>query len=499
MLNRTTSNPAESASPASPPIRRHNRTQAQLSAFAILAGQLGEAEPDADKLNVLSQLAKLAEAPENKRAIMLDKMTLPRLLAFADPAQPLSLRKQAMRALAGLCSEELNQESLWEQARYLILAAAQPTEGMGFGSFSLRRHAYWALVNVSTDNPAVQERIWADDGDDVESTDMPSTREVVLTACEEGEEEEIRVQALWILSNLTCLVANKALMWNDDRTRAILLDCAAESSPEAVRIQALRALAGLAYDGGYRKADERPQLTPRRRDVLLECASEVKCEPVRREAARALRFLGISRHQLEDLLRRNRALMCSGNRRDSAQRREFLRQAAADAAAATAEAASHSNVGAALSRAKGTRDDGSDGKSVSDAASVAPALEVAAPAPAPAPAAAAPAAAAPKQERRLSFSEDTGGSRRPSVSNDAMAAATAAEASRAAAASKAAAAAPPVSLSALKTTASKLELLVRGGDSDGDAGGSSSGRGSKSSGRDMSVSDSPLPSGGRPD
>ena len=279
------------------PISLTGQTKSQLSPFAILASQLSEEDGDVGvKLSVLSQLAKLAEATENKRAIVLDKITYPRLLAFADPEQPIVLRRQAIRALAALCSESLNQEQLWEHARSLILAATQKTESTDFNSYSLRRHAYWALINVSTDSPLVQEQMWADSADTEKSVATPSTREVVLAACaqEEGEEEEIRVQALWILSNLACLVANKALIWNDERTRAILLTSAAESSPEAVRIQAVRALAGLAYDGGFRDASERPQLTPRRRDVLLECASEQRSDPLRREATRALRILGMA-------------------------------------------------------------------------------------------------------------------------------------------------------------------------------------------------------------
>ena len=204
------------ASASSSPNRRSRQSEGQLSSFAILAGQLVDEQREEVKLNVLSKLAELAGAGENKRAIAMDKITMSKLLTYAGADQPLALRKQAMRALGGLCSEELNQAELWERACGLILAAAQTNEDLG-----IRHYAYWALVFVSTDAPEVQEAMWATSAAAADATSSPSVRELLLAACAQDEDAEIRTQALWVLSNITCLVANKALMWTDEPTRLV--------------------------------------------------------------------------------------------------------------------------------------------------------------------------------------------------------------------------------------------------------------------------------------
>ena len=203
--------------------------------------------PEPVRVEALRALADCCNHPEHKEELWREVETRQALLSCAELGQPDVLRRIALAAMASLADAPSNQHWIWQECRSAIVAGARENENEG-----VRRQALWCVVNLSlavaetgVDGDMDVESLWLDDAED-------GAREIMQRSARPGQPEDLRLLAMWGLTNLAGNPDHRRSMWDDEATRAALLCCAEAGQPDLVRMQALRTLLSLATDEAIR-------------------------------------------------------------------------------------------------------------------------------------------------------------------------------------------------------------------------------------------------------
>ena len=201
--------------------------------------------PEPVRVEALRSLAHCCNNPQHKEELWNEIETRQALLSCAATGEPDVLRRIALAAVASLADAPPNKQEIWHDFRSVIVAGAMDSEAEG-----VRRQALWCVVNLclsgaETDGGDDRESLWLDDAKD-------GAREIMQRSARQGQPEDLRLLAVWGLTNLAGQPGHRRSMWLDEATRDALLCCAEAGQPDLVRMQALRTLISLAIDDANR-------------------------------------------------------------------------------------------------------------------------------------------------------------------------------------------------------------------------------------------------------